>query len=64
MSGSVERLTKDPYGYFEFAPAEGLDLDLLDRVPNAVGNNLGRHGGLQVKLFAGKIDFVASDFIL
>ena len=29
---SVQRLTKDPYGYFEFAPAEGLDLDLLDRV--------------------------------
>jgi hypothetical protein len=28
----VQRLTKDPYGFFEFAPAEGLDLDLLDRV--------------------------------
>jgi hypothetical protein len=30
--GSVQRLTKDPFGFFEFAPAEGLDLDLLDRV--------------------------------
>jgi hypothetical protein len=28
----VQRLTKDPYGFFEFAPTEGLDLDLLDRV--------------------------------
>jgi hypothetical protein len=32
VEGSVERLTKDPYGFFEFAPAERLDLDLLDRV--------------------------------
>ena len=32
VEGSVQRLTKDPYGFFEFAPAEGLDLDLLDRV--------------------------------
>ena len=30
--GAVQRLTTDPYGFFEFAPAEGLDLDLLDRV--------------------------------
>jgi hypothetical protein len=30
--GEVHRMTKDPYGFFEFAPAEGLDLDLLDRV--------------------------------
>ncbi len=32
VDGSVERLAKNPYGFFEFAPAEGLDLDLLDRV--------------------------------
>jgi hypothetical protein len=32
VDGSVRRLSKDPYGFFEFAPAEGLDLDLLDRV--------------------------------
>jgi hypothetical protein len=30
--GEVHRPDKDPYGFFEFAPAEGLDLDLLDRV--------------------------------
>ena len=30
--GAVHRPAKDPYGFFEFAPAEGLDLDLLDRV--------------------------------
>jgi hypothetical protein len=30
--GSVQRRSKDPYGFFEFAPSEGLDLDLLDRV--------------------------------
>jgi hypothetical protein len=30
--GRVHRAAKDPYGFFEFAPAEGLDLDLLDRV--------------------------------
>ena len=32
VGGSVERLAKDPFGFFEFAPAERLDLDLLDRV--------------------------------
>jgi hypothetical protein len=32
VDGSVSRLTKDPYGFFEFAPSERLDLDLLDRV--------------------------------
>jgi hypothetical protein len=32
VEGSVRRLTTYPYGFFEFAPAEGLDLDLLDRV--------------------------------
>ena len=30
--GPVRRLATHPYGFFEFAPAEGLDLDLLDRV--------------------------------
>jgi hypothetical protein len=30
--GPARRLEKDPYGFFEFAPAAGLDLDLLDRV--------------------------------
>jgi hypothetical protein len=32
VEGSVQRLTNDPFGFFEYAPAEGLDLDLLDRV--------------------------------
>jgi hypothetical protein len=32
VDGSVGRVAKDPFGFFEFAPAERLDLDLLDRV--------------------------------
>lgn len=32
VEGSVQRLTNDPFGFFAYAPAEGLDLDLLDRV--------------------------------
>ena len=32
VEDSVQRLEKDPFGFFEFAPAEQLDLDLLDRV--------------------------------
>src|SRR5262245_50869371 len=32
VDGSVQRLERDPYGFFEFAPAERLDLDLVDRV--------------------------------
>ena len=32
IAGSVKRFAKEPYGFFEFTPAEGLDLDLLDRV--------------------------------
>jgi hypothetical protein len=32
VEGSVQRLNNEPFGFFEFAPAEGLDLDLLDRV--------------------------------
>jgi hypothetical protein len=30
--GPVLRPAKNPYGFFQFAPAEGFDLDLLDRV--------------------------------
>src|SRR5215468_1289726 len=30
--GALQRPAKDPYGFFEFAPTRGLDLDLLDRV--------------------------------
>jgi hypothetical protein len=32
VEGSVQRQTKEPFGFFEFAPAEKLDLDLLDRM--------------------------------
>jgi hypothetical protein len=32
VEGSVQRLGKEPFGFFEFAPTEGLDLDLVDRV--------------------------------
>jgi hypothetical protein len=31
VEGSVRRLSNEPFGYFEFAPAERLDLDLVDR---------------------------------
>ncbi|MBS1692311.1 MAG: hypothetical protein JST91_08825 [Actinobacteria bacterium] len=31
VEGSVRRLTNEPFGYFEFAPAERLDFDLVDR---------------------------------
>jgi hypothetical protein len=32
VEGSVQRHTKEPFGFFEFAPSEKLDLDLLDRM--------------------------------
>ncbi|HEX6518828.1 MAG TPA: hypothetical protein VF070_02280 [Streptosporangiaceae bacterium] len=32
VAGSVHKQAKEATGFFEFAPAEGLDLDLLDRV--------------------------------
>jgi hypothetical protein len=32
VEGSVQRQTKEPYGFFEFAPSEKLDLDLVDRM--------------------------------
>jgi hypothetical protein len=32
VEGSVQRPERDPFGFFEFAPAERLDLDLVDRV--------------------------------
>jgi hypothetical protein len=35
VEGSVQRLAKDPFGSFEFVPAERLDLALLDRVLTA-----------------------------
>jgi hypothetical protein len=41
VEGSVQRLSKDPYGFFEFAPGEELDLDLLDRVLAAARREAG-----------------------
>jgi hypothetical protein len=32
LGDSVHRQTKEPFAFFEFAPAQGLDFDLLDRV--------------------------------
>jgi hypothetical protein len=31
LEGSVQSLAKEPFGFFEFAPSERLDLDLLSR---------------------------------
>jgi hypothetical protein len=31
LEGSVQRLAKEPFGFFEFTPAQGLDLDLVSR---------------------------------
>jgi hypothetical protein len=35
VEDSVQRLDREPYGFFEFAPSERLDLDLLSRVISA-----------------------------
>jgi hypothetical protein len=32
LEGSIQRRAKEPFGFFEFAPTERLDLELLDRV--------------------------------
>jgi hypothetical protein len=32
LEDSLQRLEKEPFGFYEFAPQEGLDLELLDRV--------------------------------
>jgi hypothetical protein len=41
VEGSVQRPSNDPFGFFEFAPAEGLDLDLLERVLGAARREAG-----------------------
>jgi hypothetical protein len=38
---SVQRLTKEPFGFFEFVPEERLDLDLVDRVLLAALDEVG-----------------------
>jgi hypothetical protein len=42
VEGSVDRQSKDAYGFCEFAPADRLDLDLLDRVLIAARQEAGR----------------------
>jgi hypothetical protein len=32
LEDSLQRLEKEPFGFYEFAPQDGLDLELLDRV--------------------------------
>ena len=41
VEGSVQRLAREPFGLFEFAPEEGLDLDLLDRMLLAACDEVG-----------------------
>jgi hypothetical protein len=41
IEGSVQRQSKDPFGFFEFAPAHGIDLDLVDRVLTAARQEAG-----------------------
>jgi hypothetical protein len=40
-TGAVERAGLEPYGFFEFAPGELLDLDLADRVLQSARNQQG-----------------------
>jgi hypothetical protein len=35
LPGSIRSLTREPFGYFEFAPSEELDLDLVDQTLTA-----------------------------
>jgi hypothetical protein len=41
IPGSVRRLDKEPYGFFEFAPREPLDFDLVDRTLRAAREEVG-----------------------
>jgi hypothetical protein len=42
VEGTVQRLAKEPFGFFEFAPEEQLDLDLVDRMLIAARDEVGR----------------------
>ena len=42
VAGSVRSLTKQPFGFFEFAPSEGLDLDLVEGVLSAALDEVDR----------------------
>lgn len=41
LDDSVQRPSKDPFAFFEFAPTEGLDFDLVDRVLVAAREEVG-----------------------
>jgi hypothetical protein len=41
IPGSVQRLEKEPFGFFQFAPSEPLDLDLVDRTLRAAREEVG-----------------------
>ena len=40
IEGSAQRDTDEPYGFFDFDPAERLDLDLVDRMLVAARNEV------------------------
>ena len=42
VEGSVQSLAKEPFGLFDFAPEERLDLDLVDRMILAAQDEVGR----------------------
>jgi hypothetical protein len=44
----VQRLAKEPFGLFEFAPSEKLDLDLLDRVLDAARDEVDSVDGVML----------------
>jgi len=48
LEGSVQRLAKEPFGLFEFAPSEKLDLDLVDRVLDAARDEVDSVDGVML----------------
>jgi hypothetical protein len=42
LEGSVQSLAHEPFGFFEFAPSEGLDFDLVDRTLVAANDEAGQ----------------------
>jgi hypothetical protein len=41
VAGPLQRLANDPFGFFEFAPSERLDLELVDRMLVAARDEVG-----------------------
>jgi hypothetical protein len=48
LEGSVQRIAKEPFGLFEFAPSEKLDLDLVDRVLDAARDEVDSVDGVML----------------